>query len=361
MGTRGSWVAGASLALAVAGVVRVDGVLLSLALVGVLLLGVSWLLGRANLSLLEMNYDGPRAVTAESAARARIGVRNGRSWLDGFRLEMRVEGPSGMTAAAAVPWVPAGGKSEGEVVLELPGRGAAGLTTMLESDYPWGLFHFASRREIPREVIVLPRVIPPLPESYGRAELGELAVPRSVTRESPGDWRGLRGYLPGDRAKSVSWPASVRSVARGGGLLVIEPEPPSDQLREVTLLFHSHGGGGLIRPDRFERALSLLRGETLRLVGLGLPVVWVADFLEWVPVRIEGRKDLAKAGELLARARRSAGTQRHEVAGRLADTKGAVRVFSDQPMGEWRDLVGMRDGVGAVDVTDYEGRKGGRR
>lgn len=356
IGTRGNWVAGASLALAAGGLAWVDGALLALALVGLLLLAVTWVVGRWNVARVEVDFQGPRAVVAGQPARARVEVRDGRRWLDGFGLEVAMEGPGGMSMALAVPWLPTGSVATGELAFSAPGRGAADeLRVAVRSDFPWGMFDFERRWEIGREILVLPRSIRPAPLLEGWADAGE-------TRERPrwgdgGEWRGMRDYRPGDRVRTVRWPASVKSLARGGGLLVAEPDPPGGRIDEAWLVFHSAGEGSLIRPDRFERAISLFRGETERLVAAGRTVVWMADFLEWMPFRIDGRRDLAAAGEVLARAKRAMGTQRHEVIGRLAEAGGVVRVFSDEPAERWRGWLAQPER--AVDGVRDE--KGGRR
>ncbi|GAA5484650.1 DUF58 domain-containing protein [Haloferula sargassicola] len=356
IGTRGHWVAGTSAALAVAGLLRVDGALLAVSAAGLLLLGVAWVLGRANVSQLAARLEGPRAVVAESPARARLTLSNRRRWLDGFRLGISISGPGRMALEMAVPWVPAGSQAGGGLAFQAPDRGLAeALSVEARSDFPWGLFEFRSEWRLEQEMIVLPRPIRPPARAWGWERGGE--TPARSWLEEPGDRRGLRGYMAGDRVKTIRWPASVRSAARGGGLMVAEPDPPGGRDEEVWLVFHSCGDGGLIRPARFERAVSLLWGETERLVGMGRTVVWLADFLEWVPQRMARRSDLAEAGEILARARRASGTQKHEVLGRLAETRGPIRVFSDQAAAHWQAW--LSDPESAVDVVRFE--KGGLR
>lgn len=361
METRGMVVLAAAVALAGAGVLRVDGVLLALAGVALGLLVLAWALGRANLVGLEVEFDGPKLAVAGERVRLRVRVRNRRRLLDACGLRVVVEGPGGLRYESGMGWVPAGGWAEEDGAVVIPARGKGGeMRYQVVADFPWGWVRTVTEGRIEWPLTVLPRVRVPRERSAGGVGHAVEAGQALVEVEAGLEWRGLRDFRSGDRMRSVFWPASARAVARGGGLLVREVDPPVEQAREVTLVFHSAGGGGgMIRPDRFERALELFWGETQRWVARGVPVRWVADFDEWVPRELRTVREAGEGGAHLAGVKRAAGTERHELLGRLAESGGLVRIFSDMPAASWSRGLERRLRAGVVDVAEFEG--GGRR
>lgn len=363
---RGSVVVGASLALAAAGLLLVDGALIAIGLAGLILLSLARIAGWWNLRRLEAVVEAPNVAQAGERVRLALAVRNRRSFIDAFRLSATVSGAGGFEAAAELPWVAAGSQADGEVRVELPGRGTSRVLDLrLASDFPWGLFHRESHRRIEHSMRVLPRPVVPVEMLAGTGAIGSGERQRPGAREAVGELRGLRDHRAGDRVRSVAWAPSVKSAAQGGSLLVRELDPPGLRPRRTVLLFHSYGSDrALIRPDRFERALSLAWGAVRRLRGRRVPVTWMADFEEWVPREIVGRESLGELGEALAWATRAPGTEAHEVEARLEELDGEVVVVSDMPPSSWSSLVEGREQSWVVDVTAYEsGRalKGGSR
>ena len=145
--------------------------------------------------------------------------------------------------------------------------------------------------------------------------------------------------------------------------MVREFDPPGTHPRRLLVLFHSHGAdGALIRPDRFERAISLLWGALSWIQSRGLEVEWMADFDEWIPHRIDDRRDLGRTGIQLAGVRRARGTERHELLARLDEIpeETMVVIVSDMPARGWVDEIGPASRRIVVDVAKYEARGSNR-
>ncbi|WP_396261439.1 DUF58 domain-containing protein [Haloferula sp. A504] len=353
---RGSVVVGASFSLAAAGLILVDGVLIAIGLAGAILVGLAKLLGWWNLRRLETTVEAPGVAQAGDEVRLGVVARNRRRLVDAFRVRISVKGAGNFEAEALLPWIAAGSSASGEVRVELPARGVSeALEVELTSEFPWGLFRQSRNFRIGHRMRVLPRPVVPVEMLAGSGSLGSGERRRPGAREAVGELRGLRDYRAGDRVKTVAWAASVKSAAQGGALMVRELDPPGFRPQRVILLFHSYGADrALIRPDRFERALSLGWGAVRRLRMRRVPVTWLADFEEWVPREVVGRDSLSQLGDALCRARRAPGTEAHEVEARLDELDGEVVVISDMPPAAWEGLVAGRRGVRVVDVSDYE-------
>lgn len=346
----------ASAALAVAGLLLVDGALISIGAAGWLLVGIGAVSAWRNLRRLEVVVEAPAVAQAGDEVRVAVRVANRRRLTDAFRVRVRLAGTGGFEVAGWLPWIAAGSDAAGELRVVLPGRGVGSqLEVVLGSDFPWGFFQSERRMRIEHAMRVLPRPMVPVELLAGSGAIGSGDQRRPGSRDSTGELRGLRDYRSGDRMRTVAWAPSLKSAAHGGGLLVRELDPPGFRPRRVVLLFHSYGTDrALIRPDRFERALSLAWGAVWQLRSRRVPVTWLADFEEWVPREIIGRASLGALGDALARADRSATTEAHEVAARLDEIDGAVVMVSDMPPVAWRGLIEARPVVRVVDVTAYE-------
>jgi len=159
----------------------------------------------------------------------------------------------------------------------------------------------------------------------------------------------------------------MRSEAAGGGLLVREDEPPGSQAEGCLVVFHSYGGDGhLIRPDRFEKAISLMSGALGALQGWGMPVRWVSDFNGWREMEVKTRRQLALSRESLMLATRAAWTEAHDLRSALATVRDGecVVVISDMPVAAWAVIMPKTVLPPVpVEVSNYDGssrlRKGG--
>ncbi len=120
------------------------------------------------------------------------------------------------------------------------------------------------------------------------------------------------------------------------------------------MLFHSFGAdGSLIRPDRFEQALSLASGTLRHLHAAGLPARLIADFDGWKEHPAATRAQAGACQEVLARAVRANGTEAHDVqaAAERAGTDESLIILSDMPAAAWRSVFPKRHLPGiAVDI-----------
>jgi uncharacterized protein (DUF58 family) len=353
---RGLILGGGALALLATGLARVDGAMAALGAAGLAALGIAALAARANLRGLAIELSGPHALAAGSTARFRITLRNPRRGLDAFGIHVGFPVPGDAECGTHALWVAAGSTAEADPRATPGRRGDHDLgDVVLRSGFPLGLFEAATRRACPHRLLVFPRPQVPvelLDRGAWRDDSPRLAL---AAGDAQGEPRGLRPYRAGDAARAICWPASLRSQARGGGLVVRELDPPGFHPREVAVVFHSYGSDrALIRPDRFERALSLAWGALRHFHDLGIPARLIADFDAWQPRPAAKRRQLARCGELLARAHRHAGTEAHElqaVLSSLEEGTGAL-VVSDMPPAAL-----LSSGAPVwVDVARYESR-----
>lgn len=343
---RGWMLSGVSLGLVVAGMWVADGTLAALGVAGWLLLGLAAIGGRWNLSRLEAGWECPRKVQAGQEFPLVVVLRNGRRLVDAFGVWMELELPGKSRVAGRAAWVPAGSAADLELRVVVADRGwGVSHPLRLKSGFPLGFFEFGRTLVLEGELVVVPRPVVPRELKAPGVLLDATPMEGASLGDAAGEPRGLRGWRPGDRPGRLDWPASVRSLARGAGLLVREADPPGFHARRCVVMFHSFGNdGSLIRPDRFERALSMVAGTLRVLHGLGIPAVFAADFDGWIARPAGSRAQLAGCLEVLARAVRVAGTEAHEVRAVLdgvAEDDSLV-VFSDMPPPAWRSVLPVR-------------------
>jgi uncharacterized protein (DUF58 family) len=256
---------------------------------------------------------------------------------------MELELPGAARIAGFAGWVPSGTAADLELRMAVPRRAhLLAHPVRLASTFPLGMFEHRRTLVAEHEMLVFPRPINP----SGLRAMGVLmdAAPHdgASAGEAMGEPRGLRPWRPGDAMRRIDWPASVRSWSHGAGLVVREGDPPGFHPRRCLLLFHSFGAdGSLIRPERFEHALSLAAGVIHQFHHLGIPVRMVADFDGWIEHPATSRAQLATCQEVLAKAVRARGTEAHDLqaaAARVGDDEVLV-ALSDMPVAGWRDTL----------------------
>lgn len=371
---RGVILGGLGFSLFAVGMWRVDGVMAAMGVsVGALFL-VAYVLGRMNLRPLALAYRGPSRVEAGKGFSGKLTLTNGSGFLDSLWIEFGVELMGEAVLSGKALWIAGGSVAEVEVrpVLRTRGLRSAQLG-WVRSGFPLGLMLFSRKLTVESEIGVLPKPIVPRALALRGYLLDGAPLGGSKHFGGIGEWKGLRERRGGDGLRRIAWAASLRSEAAGGAILVREDEPPGSQAEGCLVVFHSYGGAGdLIRPDRFEKALSLFCGALGHLLGCGMPVRWIADFNGWEEGVLKTRRQLAGVREGLLTVKRASGTEAHDLIAALgrAYEHECVVVVSDMPRPGWEGFV--PDGEIApvlVDIRDYDGSrskkgtrgKGGRR
>ncbi len=362
MTLRGVILASLSGACIVAGMWRADGVLAALGVAGWCLMAVARWAGGWNLSGLEVTIGCPAKVHAGAMFPMTVELRNDRRVLDAFAvtLDLVMAGKTRVGGRAA--WVATRSAADLDLRLAVPERGNLERHRVwLTSPFPLGLFLNRAGFQVMHPLLVFPK--PMIPREL-RAE-GVLADASPLAGTSVGDAagepRGLRPWRGGDSPRRIAWAATMRSQARGSGLVVREADPPGFQPLRFLVIFHSFGAdGSLIRPDRFERALSLASGTLRHLHGAGLPARLIADFDGWKDHPAATRAQMGACQEVLARAVRAAGTEVHDLhaAAERALEDESLIIISDMPAAAWRTVFPRRRLAGlAVDIIHYDGTR----
>ena len=340
---RGAVLGGVGVAMIVAGLWRVDGVLAALGLAVWCLLVLCGWIARLNPAVLEVMLQCPEKVQAGVVFPLVITVFNRRRWLDAFGVRIELNLANRTRCGGLAAWVAAGTAADLELRVTIAERTWAGRHRVrLVSDFPFGFFEAERALKVPHEMCVLPRPVVPRGLWFSGGMLDALQADGVAAGEAPGEPHGLRPWRAGDSPRRIVWPATLRSLARGAGMVVRESDPPGIRPLRCAVVFHSFGtDGGLIRPDRFEKALSLAAGTLRQLHGQGMPVRWIADFDGWRPRPANTRAQVAACLEGLARAQRAAGTEAHDLQAALAgigDDEGLV-ILSDMPVSAWRSAL----------------------
>ena len=360
---RGAVLGGLAVAFLIAGLWRVDGVLAALGVAMGCVLVMAWALARLNLVGLQVVCKGPEKVRAGVVFPWVVTLVNHRRWLDGFalRIEMNLAGKTRTGGRAA--WVSAGSSADLELRVSIPERAWVETQRVrLISDFPFGLFEVARTMEVAHALCVYPKPMVPRGLAFTGGRMDALDAEVAAAGEAPGEIRGLRPWRAGDSPRRILWPASLRSMARGAGMVVRECDPPGFRPVKCAVVFHSFGtDGGLIRPDRFEKALSLAAGTLLHLQGQGMPARWIADFEGWTSRPTATRAQLAACLEAMARAVRAPGTEAHDLQAALAgigEDEGLI-VISDMPVSGWRAALPKRKQAAFLpEIADAKHRRG---
>jgi len=358
---RAALLLGISLALLAAGLLRIDGPMAALGTAGFLLLALAWLTGRMNLAKLDLDLDTPARVFAGAVFPMRLTLRNRRLWLDAFSVEIEVDLPGRAVASGLARWTPAGSASDVSLRCSVPMRGrVATHHARLTSAFPLGLFRFRRALLARAPMLVFPRPLTPIELLAAGVLLDAAPLDGASPGDAPGEPRGLRAYRPGDSPKRIHWPATLRTRARGGAPVVRENDPPGFHPRHAQIVFHSFGADGeLIRPDRFERALSLAAGTLRHLHALGIPATFTADFNHWRDLPAATRSQLSDCLETIADALRAPDTEIHDlqaVLARIPRTRTLI-ILSDMPADTWERHIPSRSLAPlTIDIRHHAGR-----
>ena len=358
---RGAAFLGGSLALFAAGVLRIDGPLISLGLVGIILLIIVFIFGRWNLSHLQLRLHAPSRVFADSPIDLRLSLENHRSLFDAHGIEIQIELSRSTSIKTHVNWAAAGSSATSKFRGSIPNRGAVSEhPCLLTSAFPLSIFSYQKRIVVRKEILVFPKALVPK-EFFASGEFDDAWHGEGFQAgDSPGEPRGLRPFRPGDPAKRLHWPATIRSLARGRAPRVREFDPPGIRPRKATVIFHSFGTDStLIRTDLFERGLSLLCGTLRHLRSIGVPANFTSDFLAWKSLPTFQSSAWSDVLTILARAERAHDTEAHNLVAAITETppEDALVIISDMPPAAWSHILPDRK----VLIVDIQQHKFGKR
>lgn len=346
----------ATIALTVAGFFRIDGILISLGASGILLALMVALLGWWNLRGITLRLVAPSRVFADTPFDFRLSQINQRSLFDAFdtRIELSLSKTSKIETHAS--WIAARSSSTSKLRGSIPKRGAVSRhPATLRSAFPLGLFCFNKKLTVEHEILVFPKPLIPV-EFFAQGEFDDTSDGEGYQAgQAPGEPRGLRPFQPGDRAKQIHWPSTIRSIARGRDPRVREYDPPGLRPRQAVVIFHSFGTDHtLIRTDLFERSLSLVCGTLRHLRNIGVPAKLHADFLTWKPQKTFHAEGWSEVLTILARASRAHHTEAHDVLAEIEATppQDALVVISDMPIEAWEHILPQRRML-LIDIQQY--------
>jgi hypothetical protein len=331
-------------ALFLAGLIRKDPAMVSVGLIVGAAVVFALVFARRHARDLNFQVCLPPHVEAGRKFVCRVCVWNTSRWCDAWRIRLSVRPFTLVDGEASLAWVSA--KDAAVADLEAVAEKRCEIRSVhieWTTDAPFGLMTTCRSMEVPAAMLVRPRAVWPW-KNHQRGACGARTADASRTA-GWGEWgepRGSRPWRSGDRTKHILWPATMRSLARGSVWMVRESDPPMEGWASYTVVFHSHGGGGvLIRPDSFEQALSHVAGVVRNLITEGRHVRFVADFNDWRPWECKDGHSLSRLLDFLAMAERASGTEAHEIASVLEAVKSeeGIVVLSDFPVKAWHSAI----------------------
>lgn len=348
-----------SLLLIGIGLVRIDGPLMTLGILGILTLTLTKITAHLNLRNLSLELIAPPRIYAETLFDFRLILKNHRRLTASRHLRLHLKLCQDTPLELPWPLSPPSSRSERKTRNLVKKRGnATEHPYLLSSTFPLGLWHHQHRGLIKKPLLICPKAQIPN-ELYHSGDLDDAwSGEGSQIGNSPGEPRGLRPHQPGDPAKMIHWPSSIRALARGRSLRVREFDPPGQKPAHLTVLFHSFGTDNtLIRTDLFEQALALLCGTLRHLRKLGLPTTLLADFLHWQKLPTTSRTAMSDILNELARARRANHTEAHDLTSEITHLpkSEALIIISDMPLTSWEHLLPTRPAI-LIDIAQRRPR-----
>jgi uncharacterized protein (DUF58 family) len=331
-------------AFCLAGLIRKDPAMVSVGLIAGVAVLFAFLFARRHARQLSFQVCLPPHVEAGRTFLCRVCLWNTSRWCDAWRIRLRMRPFLCVDGNAEVAWVRANDAAASDFEVMVEKRCVIrSLRIEWATDAPFGLMNTRRSVDVPAALLVRPKASWPW-KNHQRGAWGARLTDASRTA-GWGEWgepRGARPWRSGDRAKDIIWPATLRSVARGSAWMVRESDPPTEGWACYTVVFHSHGGGGvLIRPDSFEQALSHVAGVIRNLIAEGRTVRFIADFNEWRPFECKNGHSLSRLLDSLASAERISGTEAHEISRVLESVRpeDGIVVLSDFPVMFWRSAI----------------------
>lgn len=357
---RGIVFLGISSGLLITGFALVDGILMTLGLAGLLTALFAVPIGRWNLAGLTLRLTAPHRIFAGIPFDLRLTVTNQKILVGTIDLNLELLLSGTVSLKNHTKWIVGSSKTKGKLRGSLPKRGTiSSHPCRIRSTFPLGLFLFQKETSIHHEMLAFPQ--PRIPgELFQQGEFDDDWTGwGSRASDAPGEPRGLRPYQPGDRAKQIHWPATLRALARGRHPRVREYDPPGFRPAQVAVVFHSFGTDHtLIRTDLFERALSLTCGTLRHLRRLDVPATLYADFLSWQPQPTLQKEAWSTTLTHLAEAHRADHTEAHDLVRIVESISPAttVLVISDMPLKVWKHLIPSRPAK-LIDIHQHRAAK----
>jgi uncharacterized protein (DUF58 family) len=194
----------------------------------------------------------PRGVTVGHPVRIDYQVTNGKTRLPSLALELTEQGLPGR---AFLPVVLPGATARGRAENRFVGRGVYPLQAVTVSTaFPFGLFMKSRDLPLGGELVIWPRAdrnAGDLPRTGAETGGIRLDVGPPGPAGHRGEYRGLRGYRPGDDPRDIHW----RSTARLGDPVVREYERSEGET--VWVVLDTRGTPGEGAEIAVERAASL--------------------------------------------------------------------------------------------------------
>jgi uncharacterized protein (DUF58 family) len=261
----GKWFIGATLLLGFAAVN--GGINLLFLMFGMLLclLVANGVLSEATMRRLHVERQLPPAIHAQSPFLMGILVRNRKTKIPTFSLEVEDLGADGKPIDRRCFFlkIPAGRQQETSYRRTLPRRGIHRLTGLrVSTRFPFGLLRRSFDVEVPADLLVYPALLP-VTDPFLTGGLTQLGEKQSPARARSGDFHGLRELRAGDDPRDIHW----RTTARRGRPFVREFEEETG--RDLTVVLPT---GGEWAADDFELAVSYAASLALLLLRRGFRV-----------------------------------------------------------------------------------------
>jgi uncharacterized protein (DUF58 family) len=198
------------LLVALASIISANNLLFLILAVMLATLIVSSFISRLSLAGLELDFLLPEHLCARRKLTGYVVIRNSKSWMPSFSLQVAGSSDSGLLLPLYFPVIPGGTRVEEPMELFFAHRGAYRQNTFrFSTRFPFG---FAERRinvQVSREVIVYPSVDPqPGFEDLLISLRGELA---SFYRGQGHDFYRIRPYEALESARHVDWKATAHT------------------------------------------------------------------------------------------------------------------------------------------------------
>jgi len=326
----GKWFIGATLVLGFAAVN--GGINLLFLVFGMLLclLIANGILAEASMRRLEPFRQLPHAIYAGSPFLMGIAVRNGKTRVATFSLEVEDLSADGTPVDRRCFFlkIPARRRQETSYRRTLARRGIHQLVGLrLSTRFPFGLLRRSIDVNAPTDLLVYPALIP-VSDPLLRAGLAQLGETQNPTLARSGEFHGLRELRSGDDPSSIHW----RTSARRGRPFVREFEEQTG--RAVVIALETAE-----QPDSaaFEAAVSYAASLAILLLRRGLRVGLVAGTIGLRP-----EVGVVQSGRILRALALVEPSSRHDPASAASIVPGAVVVKVTPAPGRPRIDVGTQ-------------------